>query len=355
MTSLLKYTNVLNKKYSSAIGNTITIRRCYATIYRVNIRLSNQHHNHNHSHSHNNDSIRSINRNSNTNIIIKRSLMTETIPSVFNAIQISLHALQSTGFPWWATFALSTIIVRSSMFPLVRSQLLYTKKITNAMPEISFLYQLLNKRLQGISIHQTEERLKIINVFIKGTYYYYYLLLLLLSLLLLLLLGVTASLKLHDFSILRMLSYPAANISIFLTFIISIREMIKNDVDLKYGFQDGGLLWFADLTMKDGTFILPFLAITLSYTALDIAFSNGKGNFFIYTKDFCQCITLLSIPLVIQLPSGIFFYWIPSSIFAITQSLLLRNDKFQKIMNIPTVSKPKHLDTTKNDTTNKDD
>ena len=163
------------------------------------------------------------------------------------------------------------------------------------------------------------------------------------------LLGVTASLKLHDFSILRMLSYPAANLSIFLTFIISIREMIKNDVSLKYGFQEGGLLWFTDLSMKDDTFILPFLAITLSYTALDIAFSNGKGKIFTYTKDFCQCITLLSIPFVIQLPSGIFFYWIPSSMFAITQSLLLRNDTFQKIMNIPTVNKPKHLDTTRKD------
>jgi len=147
-----------------------------------------------------------------------------------------------------------------------------------------------------------------------------------------------------------MLSYPAANISIFLTFIISIREMIKNDTNLVYGFQEGGLLWFTDLTMKDGTFILPFLAITLSYTALDIAFSNSKGNFFIYTKDFCQCITLLSIPLVIQLPSGIFFYWIPSSMFAITQSLLLREPAFQKLMNIPVIiKKPKHLDTTKDD------
>ena len=193
MTLLLKYTNVINKKYYSISANTITTRRCYATIYLVNTRLSNQQHHvkHNHNHSHSNNIVRLINRNCNrssTNIIIKRSLMTETIPSVFNAIQISLHALQSTGFPWWATFALSTIIVRSSMFPLVRSQLLYTKKITNAMPEISFLYQLLNKRLQGISIHQTEERLKIVNVFIKGYlllllllftivyhhYYYYY-------------------------------------------------------------------------------------------------------------------------------------------------------------------------------------
>lgn len=111
------------------------------------------------------------NRTSNSNInsmIIRRTLVTESIPSIFSVIQMSLHSIQSTGLPWWATFALSTIIVRSSMFPLIRSQILYTSKLGSAVPEISFLYQLLNKRLQGISIHQTEERLKIINVFIKG-------------------------------------------------------------------------------------------------------------------------------------------------------------------------------------------
>ena len=312
---------MLFKNYSSSNTikrNGIIITRNYIGILCTNINYNNKNNNKN------NDNKTKYNI-INNNIVIKRKIITDTIPSIFEIIQSSLFSIKTMGqLPWWTTFALSTIIVRTSMFPLVRSQLIYTKKITNAIPEISFLYQLLNKRLQGISIQQTEERLKIINVFIKG---------------------VSASLKLHDFSILKMLSYPAANISIFLTFIISIREMIKNDINFKYGFDDGGLLWFMDLTMKDNTFILPFLAITLSYTALDIAFSNGKGKFFIYTKDFCQCITLLSIPFVIQLPSGIFFYWIPSSMFAITQSLLLRNPNFQKLINIPS-TKPKHLDAT---------
>jgi hypothetical protein len=36
--------------------------------------------------------------------------------------------------------------------------------------------------------------------------------------------------------------------------------------------------------------------------------------------------------------------------FAITQSLLLREPAFQKLMNIPVIiKKPKHLDTTKDD------
>lgn len=324
MASLLKYKttiNVLRKNGCITISNSSDIRRCYATLYNIKIG-SNSNSNRN---SYSNGKYIKL-YNKNNSMIIKRTIMTD---GIFGIIQMSLHTIQSTGLPWWATFALSTILVRSSMFPLTRSQLLYSNKIATAVPEISFLYQLLTKRLQGTAIHQTEERLKIINVFIKG---------------------VRASLKIHDFSILRMLSYPAANISIFLTFIISIREMIKHDTDLKYGFQDGGLLWFADLTMKDDTFILPFLALTLSYTALEIAFSNGKGKIFTYTKDFCQCITLLSVPFVIQLPTGIFFYWIPSSMFAITQSMLLRNTRFQRLMNLPMMKKPRHLDTThKND------
>ena len=92
-----------------------------------------------------------------------------SFPDGVAVIQTSLYALKNvTGLPWWLTIASSTIVVRTLIFPLIRTQILETRKLTLAMPELSFLYQLLKLRLQGTPVTKVFDRAKIFSIFIKG-------------------------------------------------------------------------------------------------------------------------------------------------------------------------------------------
>lgn len=248
-------------------------------------------------------------------LINKRNFMDiSTIPTLPNLIQTTLHGFQTmTTIPWYLTFAFSTAFVRIGMLPLVRNQILSSRKLSGAMPELNFLLQLLKLRLQTIPLIQNSERIKVINIFFKG---------------------VNACLIVHGISPIKIISIPIINLSIFVTFVYSVRSMIYGDYHNE--LLDGGIYWFTDLTIKDPTFILPLTAIGLSYTALNVAFNNGtQSKVIILIKDIFQSLAICSIPFVVNLPMGIFCYWIPSSIFGISQTYLLRNSTFQRLLKLP--------------------
>ena len=238
-----------------------------------------------------------------------------SFPSATAWIQEGLITMKSgSGMGWVGTFAFSTVLVRASLLPLVRLQVLESRKLAKAMPELNFLVQLLRERLNttsgdGLSAKRREEVQNTLSVFNKG---------------------VKACLTLNDVSILRIVAPPVMNIGMFITFVISVREMIR--VGTVPDLDTGGLLWFEDLTALDKTMALPLLAIGTSYTALELGFATpateggaGTGNRVVVTiKDIIQTILILSVPAVTQLPAGMFAYWIPSSLAGMAQTVLVR-------------------------------
>lgn len=249
------------------------------------------------------------------------------VPTLTGIIQSGVIGLQGlTGMPWWATFGASTVLVRVGLFPLVHRQILATRKLAGAVPELNFLFQLLRQRLKGVQIAQTSEQLRIVTIFLKG---------------------VNACFKLHGVSLTQIIISPLTNMAVFVTFVYSLRGLLTGETSLD--LSNAGILWFPDLTIKDRTFLLPLAAVGVSYTALELAFRNGSGavggaaRFTLLLKDAFQSILLLSIPFVLPLPSGIFAYWIPSSLCGITQTALLRSSTVQRILKIQPPMPPKHL------------
>lgn len=188
------------------------------------------------------------------------------------------------------------------------------------MPEISFLYQLLLRRLNSTKVTNTPERLRILSVFFNG---------------------VNACLKLYDVSKMELIAYPFINIGVFMTFVYSVRNMIVHSDN--YDMLEGGLMWFMDLSSKDATFILPISALTLSYCAMELGFGAHKTPATLFLKDCFQSIVLLSLPFVAVLPAGVFCYWIPSSLFAIGQTQVMKSPAMLKLLKIPEVQLPAHL------------
>ena len=243
-----------------------------------------------------------------------------TVPTLIQGALQSIHA--TTGLPWWATFATSTAFVRLGLFPLVRQQLLASRQLAGAMPELNFLYQLLKRRLGGLRPLQVAERLRILSIFVKG---------------------VNACLVLHSASVVTVIAYPLANMAVFVTFVYSLRSMISGD--FRPHLQEGGFAWFSDLTQKDTSFMLPLAAVGISYTALETALLAGaaggnQARFLMLVKDVFQTLLIISIPVVSALPAGVFFYWIPSSMFGIFQTYLLRNPHFLRLIRIPPLVAP---------------
>lgn len=238
--------------------------------------------------------------------------------TIFTTVQNSLIALQEiTDLQWWATIALSTVFVKVSLLPLVRSQIMASKRFQNCSAEIGTLYSLLSQNLASTSGKNFIEKMQAIRNFRKG---------------------VNATLTIHDASLSTMLVVPLVNLSVFMTFVISVRNLIEYD---PIGVMScGGMLWFKDIAAVDPTMALPITALLSTYVSLDLAFSDKGDNALMYKfKDIAQTIVILSLPFVTALPSGVFCYWIPSSLFGIAQTLTLRSPRALKLLNIPLSTK----------------
>ena len=93
----------------------------------------------------------------------------DAIQSIPHVIEVSMISIKGTlGLPWWLTFTVSTIIVRVGLLPLVRNQLIASRKLAGAMPELNFLFQLFKRRLSSINRYNISECLRIFSIFFKG-------------------------------------------------------------------------------------------------------------------------------------------------------------------------------------------
>jgi YidC/Oxa1 family membrane protein insertase len=233
--------------------------------------------------------------------------------NIISLVQQSLIEFQTfSGLPWWATISASTVLVKTALVPLVRLQILASQKLGKAMPEINDLRMLLMKSLSKNSANTSGEKMEAIRSFFVGS---------------------QAVLSLHNASITPLLVYPLMNVSLFVTYILSIRGLFENDTT--GALATGGLYWFKDLIALDDTMILPFTAISATYLAIELSFRGGAGPALGTFKDGLQCFVLLAAPITTSLPAGVFCYWIPSSLFGIAQNYVMKHPVGMKMLRIP--------------------
>mmetsp|Transcript_26670 Transcript_26670/g.25538 ORF Transcript_26670/g.25538 Transcript_26670/m.25538 type:complete len:280 (-) Transcript_26670:29-868(-) len=256
----------------------------------------------------------------------KRNFTFVSPPEIIQTGMTWIHV--TTGLPWWVTFVATTLSLRVAIFPITRFHLFKNRILSEAMPEIGFLTRLLEAKYQKFSV-LTINTTKISELF-KNIQTYFK--------------GVNACLTIHKASILSMLIYPAVNIASLITFVYSIRGLFHKESEHRREFLEDGPLIFKDLTQKDSTYILPITASLLSYSAIEIGFLNAQKSGF---KNTLQLLTIMSIPMMSYLPVGIFFYWIPSTLFTISQSFLLRVPAVIKFLKLPLPMKKTNVTTSK--------
>lgn len=74
-----------------------------------------------------------------------------SLEPILVSIQGGMEALHSfTGLPWWATIAVTTVAVRTSLFPFSVIQARHTERLMKARPELATLRQHLRAKLDEV-------------------------------------------------------------------------------------------------------------------------------------------------------------------------------------------------------------
>ncbi|GAB5366981.1 hypothetical protein AAMO2058_001190400 [Amorphochlora amoebiformis] len=141
------------------------------------------------------------------------------------------------------------------------------------------------------------------------------------------------------FSPTMMAVYPILNIGMFFTFVVGVRNIVLTYPE----FTSAGYLWFTNLQEPDPYMILPIVAISGTLASLELGLrgrralsadeqpSFSMGDRIIHL---IQGFVIIMAPVTVQLPAGVFTYWITSSIMTISQILLLRRSEVRNVLGI---------------------
>ncbi|KAF8112639.1 hypothetical protein N665_0063s0122 [Sinapis alba] len=208
-----------------------------------------------------------------------------------------------TGFEWWASIVLATVLIRSSTVPLLIKQMKDTMKLSLMKPRLEAIRQEMeNKGMDQVTMAEGQKKMK--NLFKEY--------------------GVTPFTPMKG----MLIQGP-----LFICFFLAIRNMAEKVPS----FQTGGALWFTDLTTPDSLYILPVItALTFLITVECNAQEGMEGNPMAGTiKNVFRGFALLTVPMTMSFPQAIFCYWITSNLFSLTYGLVIKRPQVKKMLKIP--------------------
>ncbi|KAK4769110.1 hypothetical protein SAY86_027260 [Trapa natans] len=214
-----------------------------------------------------------------------------------------------TGLNWWASIALTTVLIRGATVPLLINQLKSTSKLSMMRPHLEEL----NKKFKELETVDADDvakhKQRVMELFKKF--------------------GVT------PFTPLKGLLIQGP---VFISFFLAIRNMAEKVPS----FQTGGTLWFVDLTTPDSFYILPILTSLTFWITVECNMQEGmEGNPIAVTmKNFSRILAVVAVPVMLSFPKALFCYWLTSNIFSLTYGLVIRQPTIKKMLNIPLVLAP---------------
>ncbi|KAJ3039585.1 Mitochondrial inner membrane protein oxa1 [Rhizophlyctis rosea] len=211
----------------------------------------------------------------------------------------------TTGLPWWATIACTTVLIRITLFPIVIKMQRSLRKMAEIMPQMKPIQEEIQAaRAAKDPVAAREATIKMMDLYKAN--------------------NVT---PFTGF-------LPFVQAPFFISFFWGLKSMADKGVP---GFERGGFGWVTDLTVPDPYYILPAVAGVGMLTVFEIGAETGgvkpPGSEFM--KYFLRAMAVLGIPLTGYLPPAVFCYWITSNIFSIFQVLLLKQKSVRKFFNLP--------------------
>ncbi|KAF9924730.1 Mitochondrial inner membrane protein oxa1l [Linnemannia zychae] len=221
------------------------------------------------------------------------------------ALETILEAVHiSTGLPWWATIAVTTVAIRTALLPFIVKLQGNTARLHNVKPQLERLTE--NMKLAKETNDtaalarfsaQTQE------LFAK-----------------------------NDCNPLKSLMLPLLQAPVMISFYLALRDMAHLPVPQ---FKEGGLAWFTDLTVADPTYVLP-VASSLGFLAImELGSEAGGVSQPKAMKNIMRFMAVAMVPLTMNFPSAIFVYWLTSNVFTAGQITFFKVPAVRKFFNIP--------------------
>ncbi|XP_073494086.1 cytochrome c oxidase assembly protein COX18, mitochondrial isoform X1 [Phyllobates terribilis] len=252
--------------------------------------------------------------------------MADSAP-VHLAENVLMSIQEVTGLPWWVTIMCTTIVLRTAVtLPLSVYQMHILGKVEKLQPEIKNLAKELQYEVavygkqQGWSdkvakFHFRKNMKRLIKeLYVRD--------------------------NCHPFkaSLIMWIQIP---MWIFVSLALrnfSFNSSGSNTDELVHTqLQNGGALWFPDLTMPDSTWILPVLlgSINLLLVEMFALRTVEMSRFQKYLTNVVRGISILMIPIAASVPSSMALYWVSSSFVGLVHNLLLRSPAARRLLRIP--------------------
>lgn len=196
----------------------------------------------------------------------------------------------SCDLPWYVTIAMSTVIIRILLTPLVVITQRNAAIMTNVMPEMQKIQNKLTEaRQMGNAFEYAQCNQEMMKM-----------------------------MKEKGFNPIKNMLIPMAQMPIFLSYFIGIRRMVNAPVE---SLHTGGALWFTDLTMADPFFILPIvtcstLALTIYLGTESARVPNQGSPLMNYVL---RGLPVVIFPFIMNFPCAMVVYWASSNFCSLIQ------------------------------------
>jgi len=230
---------------------------------------------------------------------------------VAEAVLTGVHDV--TGLPWWLTIGLTTVSVRLAFVPLQIFQSRSIARMSAIKPQMDEL----TTRMRESSALGTE---KGFNDSTKAQK------------------ALGALLAKNGVQPWMTMVGAFGQIPVWLTFFFTMRHLVRPDGGL--GLEMGGTLWFTDLTMRDPYYILPIVCGGTFYSMVQLG-DPGQAPGVPVDERQAMMRTMMKGAAVVMVPatawfeSGVFVYWISTNMFAMTQTVLLRQPAIREAAGMP--------------------
>ena len=216
-------------------------------------------------------------------------------------VQAGLEYIHTwSGLPWWSVLVGVTVLTRISVMPINVSSMKNTLRIKVISPDIQQLQHQLNS---NDSSYEDKVRLSR---------------------------ELEQLLRDNHCHPLKHWYVPILFPPVFLSYFAAIHNLCISDVDMAHQ----GTLWFTNLCAVDPTYILPVLSSITWLWCVELGgstlYKSSAG-----IQNSCRMLSLASIPIASNLPSGIFMFWISANVYAVFGAYIFRIDRVRVLFGIP--------------------
>jgi len=222
-------------------------------------------------------------------------------PHVFMKVIDNIHL--SLDIPYYQSILVLAVVLRVFMFPLAVQGLQMTAKMQYVKPEMDKINQrMLVDPLRVQNKPEYDKEIK--DLFAK-----------------------------HDVNPIKPMVVPLLQIPVFMSMFFALREM----GDYFPGYASGGIKWFVDLSIADPTMTLPVVNACLFITMIELGGESGEMQNTAQHKmirNVFRFMGVAMVPLMMNMPAGLFVYWLGNGSLSLAQILVLKNPNMKAMLNI---------------------